>query len=195
MTYTIQRGDTLSALAKRYKTSVAELAKRNGISDVNKIYAGRTLELPSMAAEDTAGQTQRYTQSEKPDWGAKADYGQRFGESADPALALARGLDEIGGDVPAYKSAYGERIEKLLGELENREDFSYDYSEDPVYENYRDSYTQGGKLAMQDSMGNAAALSGGFGSSYAQSVGQQSYQAYMRELADKVAELAEDAYD
>lgn len=43
--YTIKSGDTLSAIAKRYGTTVAELAARNGIKDVNKIYAGQTLEV------------------------------------------------------------------------------------------------------------------------------------------------------
>jgi LysM repeat protein len=41
--YTIQRGDTLGALAKRFGMSVDELARLNNISNPNRIYAGRTL--------------------------------------------------------------------------------------------------------------------------------------------------------
>ena len=43
---TIRRGDTLTALAKKYKTSVGQLAKSNKIKDPNKIIAGRKLNLP-----------------------------------------------------------------------------------------------------------------------------------------------------
>ena len=39
-----------------------------------------------------------------------------------------------------------------------------------------------GRLAMMDSMGRAAALTGGYGSSYAQSAGQQAYQKQMDSL-------------
>jgi len=46
-TYVIQRGDTLSAIARRWHTSVAELARLNNISDPNRIYVGRTLRIPS----------------------------------------------------------------------------------------------------------------------------------------------------
>ena len=46
MDITIQRGDTLSALARRYGTTVQALAQENGIRNVNLIYAGATLRVP-----------------------------------------------------------------------------------------------------------------------------------------------------
>ncbi|NVJ08093.1 LysM peptidoglycan-binding domain-containing protein [Myxococcus sp. AM001] len=45
-TYSVRRGDTLSALAQRFKTSVSSLAKSNGISNPNLIYAGQQLRIP-----------------------------------------------------------------------------------------------------------------------------------------------------
>lgn len=45
-TYTIRKGDTLSALAKKFHTSVDALAQANGINDPNKIRAGATLVVP-----------------------------------------------------------------------------------------------------------------------------------------------------
>lgn len=45
-TYRIQRGDTLSALALRFRTTVSQLAKTNHIRDPNLIIAGHTLEVP-----------------------------------------------------------------------------------------------------------------------------------------------------
>lgn len=44
--YQIQRGDTLSALAKKFNTTVAELARVNNIKDPNKIYSGAWLSIP-----------------------------------------------------------------------------------------------------------------------------------------------------
>lgn len=46
-TYTIKRGDTLSGIAAAHGTTVKALADLNGISDPNKIVAGRTLKLPA----------------------------------------------------------------------------------------------------------------------------------------------------
>lgn len=41
--YTVKRGDTLSAIAKKYKTTTAQLAKWNGIKNVNLITTGQIL--------------------------------------------------------------------------------------------------------------------------------------------------------
>jgi LysM repeat protein len=45
-TYRIQSGDTLSALAARFNTSVSALAKANNIANPNLIIAGKTLRIP-----------------------------------------------------------------------------------------------------------------------------------------------------
>ncbi|NUQ38507.1 MAG: LysM peptidoglycan-binding domain-containing protein [Caldilineales bacterium] len=41
--YTVKRGDTLSAIARRYGRSVTELQRLNGISNRNRIYVGQRL--------------------------------------------------------------------------------------------------------------------------------------------------------
>ena len=77
----------------------------------------------------------------------------------------------------------------------NREDFQYDLNTDALYHQYKDRYMEQGKAAMEDTMGQAAALTGGYGSSYAQSVGQQAYNSYLKQLGDVVPELYQLAYD
>ena len=46
---------------------------------------------------------------------------------------------------------------------------------------------------MEDTLGKAAALTGGYGSSYAQTAGQQAYNGYLQELAALVPELRQAA--
>lgn len=79
--------------------------------------------------------------------------------------------------------------DNILNNITNMKDFSYDVNGDALYQQYKDTYATQGKMAMMDTMGQAAALTGGYGNSYAQSVGQQTYQGYMQQLADKVPEL------
>ena len=43
--YTVKKGDTLSEIAVKFKTSVSDLAKKNNIKDVNKIYVGQVLKI------------------------------------------------------------------------------------------------------------------------------------------------------
>lgn len=47
--HSVKAGDTLSGIAKRYGTTVAELKHRNGLTDVHAIREGRDLKLPPTA--------------------------------------------------------------------------------------------------------------------------------------------------
>ncbi len=49
----IQWGDTLSAIAARFKTTVSALARANGIANPNRIYAGDELKIPGVSGGDT----------------------------------------------------------------------------------------------------------------------------------------------
>lgn len=80
-------------------------------------------------------------------------------------------------------------LERLYAAITGRPAFSYDPASDPVYNSYAQSYRRRGRLAMRDTMGQAAALTGGYGSSYAQSVGQQQYDSYLQSLGEALPEL------
>lgn len=43
--YTVKRGDTLSSIAKKYNTTYQEIARKNGISNPNKIFPGQKLKI------------------------------------------------------------------------------------------------------------------------------------------------------
>lgn len=99
------------------------------------------------------------------------------------------------GEKPTYAGTYDAQLNDIYDQIVNREKFSYDLNADALYQQYRDQYVNLGQMAMRDSMGQAAALTGGYGSSYGQSVGQQQYDAYLQQLNDVVPELYGMAYD
>lgn len=88
-----------------------------------------------------------------------------------------------------YVSAWEQQLSQTVDKLLSRPAFSYDPENDPLYHSYRDAYTRKGKLAMEDTMGKAAALTGGYGNSYAVTSGQDSYNRHMQQLTDKIPEL------
>lgn len=95
----------------------------------------------------------------------------------------------MGNTIPTYKDPYEEKLKNYLQQMEERKPFQYDVGSDALYQQLRDNYEQQGKLAMEDTMGKAAAMTGGYGNSYAQSVGQQVYNQHMQQLNDTVPEL------
>ena len=89
----------------------------------------------------------------------------------------------------AYTSQWQSQLNDVMGKILNREKFNYDLNGDALYKQYKDQYTNHGKMAMMDTMGQASAMTGGYGNSYAQNVGQQAYQGYLQQLNDKIPEL------
>lgn len=81
--------------------------------------------------------------------------------------------------------------EDYLRQLADRREkgFSYDMNADYLYQLYKDQYMRQGKLAMEDTMGKAAAMTGGFGNTYAERTGQSTYNQYLQQLNDRVPEL------
>lgn len=95
----------------------------------------------------------------------------------------------------ALDPSYWAYVMAAQDKINNREKFSYDLNGDALYQQYKDKYIQQGKMAMQDTMGQAAALTGGYGNSYASTAGNQAYQAHLENLNDVVPELWQMAYD
>lgn len=94
-----------------------------------------------------------------------------------------------------YTSKWQPQIDTTIGNILNRKDFQYDVNADALYNQYKDRYVNLGKQAMQDTIGQAAALTGGYGSSFSQLAGQQAYQGYLQGLTDKIPELYQIAMD
>ena len=122
---------------------------------------------------------------------APANYDPETDKAYQDAVAALR---QAKAAIPGYKDTYGDDIDGLYEQITGRGDFRYDLEGDPLYQQYRALYMQQGQQAMQDTMGQAAALTGGYGSSYGQSVGQQTYNGYLQRLNEVAPELYDRAY-
>lgn len=95
----------------------------------------------------------------------------------------------------AYESRWQAQLDSLMAELMGRDKFSYDLNADALYKQWAEQYARMGQMAMMDTMGQAQAMTGGYGNSWAQNAGQQAYQGYMQQLNQVVPELYGMAYD
>ena len=89
----------------------------------------------------------------------------------------------------SYTPVWQDEADAYLSKYQNRDPFSYDFNSDALYQQYKDNYTQQGQMARMDAMGQAATMTGGYGNSYAQTVGQQAYNQQLSQLNDIMAEL------
>ena len=78
---------------------------------------------------------------------------------------------------------------QALSNLANQPKFSYDLSKDTLYNQMKDQYQVMGQQAMADTIGQASAMTGGYGNSYATTAGSQAYQGYMQQLNNNIADL------
>lgn len=93
-----------------------------------------------------------------------------------------------------YQNPHQRQLDQLVSDYLGSS-FSYDQSRDPAAQAYRENYIRNGQLAMQDTMAQAAARTGGMASSYATQAGQQTYNSYMSDLNAQLAGLRQQAYE
>ena len=96
---------------------------------------------------------------------------------------------------PTYTNRYDDTYQKLLGQVINRPEFSYSPDTDPLYSAYTKQYTREGKRATEDALGAAAAATGGLPSTAAVSAAAQAGNYYSAQMADKIPELYQLAYN
>lgn len=94
----------------------------------------------------------------------------------------------------AYQSQWQGQIQSVLGQIQDRQPFQYDVNSDALYQQVAQNYLQQGKNAMMDTMGRAAAMTGGYGNSYAQTAGQQAYNQHLTGLTQLVPQYQQMAF-
>ena len=186
-TYTVKKGDTLSAIAQQYGTTYQEIAKANGISNPNLIYEGQTLNIGGDTPSETVTAPSTTETPSTPT--TTQPTATKYQESDAVKQAQAMLQQQLSQKPGEYQSAWQTQLNDAINKILNREKFSYDLNGDALYQQYKDKYVTQGQQAMMDTMGQAQAMTGGYGNSYAQSVGQQAYQSHLQQINDKIPEL------
>lgn len=141
---------------------------------------------PALANYDTAARAQEL----------KPDYGLNYTPDA-AGQAYTEAMTKIGrdlGDKPTYDGKYDAEMDAAYRAIANRDPFRWNAQDDEFYRDYEQRYTDLGRKAMKDTIGQAAMLTGGYSNSYGQYVGQAAYNDWMDALMDKSVELEERAY-
>lgn len=123
------------------------------------------------------------------------DDAHRYVEDMRSGHGYSGGQDGSGFTRTGYVSPYQSQIDSLWQQISQRKPFSYDAATDPLYQQYEKQYTRSGQRAMQDTLAQLSARTGGLASSYAGQASQQTYDGYMQQLADKIPELQQAAYN
>ena len=181
--YKVKWGDTLWDLSRKYGVTIDAIVKANKqITDPHWIYTGDTLIIPTGNSSSSSSSNKVSSSGGK--------------TSATKTLSqLEKQLKQLEAQRPGeYNSQYTEQISQLVDQILSQGPFSYDLYSDPLYQQYRSQYMQAGNFAMRDTIGQSAALTGGYGNSYAQTAGSQAYNQYLTQLNERVPELYNAAY-
>ena len=187
---------------KKTRAAVRDYQKKNGLTMVDGIAGDETWGslLSAPTAAEQAAQAAAAAEAAAPRAEVTAGTARRLQElergytPSDEVTAAQAYRDSVAALEPeAYRSRFEERLQALYDQIAGREAFDYDPEEDESYQRYARLYAARGAAAMEDTLGKAAALTGGYASSYAQSAGQQAYNGYLQELAALVPELRQAA--
>lgn len=129
---------------------------------------------PSEKENEYLGKRDEYGQSMED----KINAGPQFSET------VTQAFDYLGGALEYFKNGKTSWDDKIYGQIsaiENRDKFVYDVDNDQLFQQALASAMGSGKTAMQDTIGQASALTGGYGSTYATSAGNQAYNSFIED--------------
>lgn len=111
-----------------------------------------------------------------------------------PGRTVTAGTSGKSGGTASYtvnsgNQTYVDQLNALYNQIMNRQPFQYDLNGDLLYRQMADQYTQLGQQAMRDTIGQASALTGGYGNSYATTAGNQAYQQYLTQLNNNIPDF------
>ena len=184
-------GPSTSAAVKKYQKdmglSVDGVAGKNTQGALYGNSGNTTGKSTVPSSTGTVRPTTRTTTSKTPTLTYDAAGDQAYQEALKALLEAQK-------NAPTYANSYEDQLKDLYDRIVNRDKFRYDINQDELYQQYAKQYAEKGRMAMMDTMGQAAALTGGYASTYGQAVGQQQYDAYLQQLNDVVPELYQMAY-
>ncbi|MBQ6543614.1 MAG: hypothetical protein IJL77_04425 [Clostridia bacterium] len=112
-----------------------------------------------------------------------------------PSASKASAAPRAQANTEEFNSPWSDKLQAMYDQIANRPKFSYDQASDPLYQQYAEMYRRNARLAMDDTVGRAAALTGGYGNSYAETAGQAMYNQQMDNLNARALDLYNAALD
>ncbi len=183
--------DVDGQFGSKTQSAVKDYQKKNGLS-VDGIVGKNTWGSLTSSSSDTKTTAKKTTKVKT----AKKETKRPEYKKSDAVKKAEKKLGKWENNSPdKYESKYSQEIDGILNDILNREKFTYNLNADPLYEQYRELYTQNGKKAMMDTVGEATALTGGYSNSYAVTAGSQAYHEYLNELNDIALDLRDRAYE
>ena len=130
-------------------------------------------------------------------YGDAPAYEDRYADRIDAAVSAQQNRDpySYSAQAPTYESRYDPQIQSTIAGILDRGEFSYDPKTDPVYSAYQKQYAREGQRATANALGEASAATGGMPSSWAVTAASQAGDYYASQMADKIPELYQDAYN
>lgn len=131
---------------------------------------------------------------------ANTGYKQGAGGYGNEIATATDRLNALYGQKPTQQFQYSNQqaYDQALDNVANQREFSYSLADDQLYQQAKDQYQMLGKTAMADTIGQASAMTGGYGNSYATTAGSQAYQGYLQQLNNNIGDyynMALNAYN
>lgn len=162
---------------KDFITNQADLDKIDNFSRLYKI------------AQDAGNQTLANSYHNAAEQ-VRAGYGYSGGRYGAEYIPLNQYGTFTKNEKPEYSSRYNDSIQSQLQDILGSSYASWSQGDD--YKYLQNQYTQAGQDAMQNTMAQLAARTGGMASSYATTAGQQAYNDYMGQLETAAREMYAD---
>ena len=93
------------------------------------------------------------------------------------------------------RTSYTDELNSLIDGFKNRAEFSYTPQTDELYQTYLAAMQNAGQNAMKDTLGQASALTGGYGSTYATQAANSAYNNYIQTANDNMTDFYDVALD
>ena len=93
-----------------------------------------------------------------------------------------------------YQSAYKDKIDSLYNKIMGKDEFSYNAEDDPLYKIYKQLYQKAGEDAYDRALVKNSFRTGGIAGSSAVAAATQAQAYYNTQLANKIPELYDRAY-
>lgn len=179
-----------------YQSKVSEVGPYQ--SSLEKpTYQGYSAEKPTYTSSYEKSSYTPQTYSAQTYSGASYSGRSYQGQTFEPSAVYLEAMEEankLREELKGGRTSFTDKVNAKLEEIENTKPFEYDFNKDTLFQNALAAYMRSGRVAMQDTMGQAAALTGGYGSSYSQAVGNQAYNNMVQEAYDNLPEYYQIAY-